>query len=291
MKRNSSGLREQNEATKGERQRDEPRGSELKYLEKPKYTSARDLGPILRQPKPGWDRYTLAKIPQRMEFELSGENEADHQPGANEYSAIGRNTPLQQRSPKPKATSTLTPPKKHNNHGISRKPLSREPAKKSDFTLLNQFEYGNVLATGANPSSQPPPKAIIPSQSRRQHKISDIQKKSSSHHGAHGDVARDFNDNRKMTRGQNRGIIIPKTRENPALPPRNVHKEDKSFTSQQYPRLSKQRVVAREHRRPITPDLQESRQVPDSVPRSHTYQRNGSQPPVNYSYPSRGARS
>lgn len=48
-----------------------------------------------------------------MEFELSGENEANHQSGSNE------NTPLEQRSPpKPRATSTLTPLTGHNNHKI-----------------------------------------------------------------------------------------------------------------------------------------------------------------------------
>ncbi|TGO23186.1 hypothetical protein BPAE_0141g00160 [Botrytis paeoniae] len=295
MKTNSSGLREQNGATKREERRDKPRGSKPLYLENPKYTSARGPELDLWHPKPDQVEYTAAQVYQglqRLNFETGRENEADDQSNANEHSAARRNTPLQQRSPpKPKATSTLAPPKKHNNGRIKRKPISKEPAKKSDFTLLSQIEYGNVLATGVNTSYQPPPKATIPSQSRPKHKILDIQKKSSSHHGAHSDVASDFNDDsRKRTRGQNQGIIIPKTRENPTLPPGNVHKEDESPTSRQRPQLSRQRPVAHQNRRPIATDMQDSRQVPDSVPRSHTNQRNGSQPPVNYSYPSRRLR-
>ncbi|TGO51983.1 hypothetical protein BCON_0150g00150 [Botryotinia convoluta] len=298
----SSGLREQNEATKREGQRDKPRGSGLKYVEEPKYTSAREQGLDLWHPKPDQVEYTAAQIFQGLQnLEASPENEADHQSGANEHSAAGRNTPLQQRyHSKQKATSTLAPPKKHNNHKIPRKPLSKEPAKKSDFTHLSQIEYGNVLATGANPSSQPLPKATIPSQSRPKHKISDIQKKSSSHHGAHSDVASDFNDSRppnwrrnrvedertNSTRGQNKELIIHKTRDNPALPPRDTHKKDGSSTPQQQPQVSRPRAVAGQHHRHITSDMRESRQVSDSVPRSHTTQRHNGQPPVKYSDPS-----
>ncbi|KAF7898743.1 hypothetical protein EAF00_005189 [Botryotinia globosa] len=190
MKKYSSGLREQNGTTKREGQRDETGGSKLRYHEKPAYTSARDLGPILRQPKPSWDRYTLAKIPQRMEFELSRENEANHKSSSNE------NTPLEQRSPpKPKATSTLTPHTSHNDHRI------------------------------------------------------------------------------------------PKTRANPPLPPHNTHQKYGSSTSQQHPQVSRPRAVASQHH-PTTSGMQDSRQVRVLVPRTHTNQRNDSQPLVNSSYPS-----
>ncbi|KAF7908162.1 uncharacterized protein EAF01_003917 [Botrytis porri] len=316
MRTNSSGLREQNGA-KRERQRDEPRGSGLRYIEKPKYTSARDPKLVLAQPQPDWNRYTVAKIPQkfeRMNSEVRGENEADGQSGANEHSAAAS-------------------PKNHSNGRIPRKPVSKEPAKKSDLTL-SQIEYEIFLAAGANPSSRPPPEATIPSQSRSKQHIPnptphksrphiprqsqtndlpsgqrrmgrvDIPRMSSSYHGAESGLGSDSSNSRppnrrrtraedertNSTRGQNKEIIIPKTRENPALPPRNMHKQDQLSTPQQYPRLSGHRAVAREHHCPITADLQESRQLPDSVPRSHTNQRNGSQIPANYSYPSHRVR-
>ncbi|KAF7855301.1 uncharacterized protein EAF02_011560 [Botrytis sinoallii] len=213
MRTNSAGFQQQIRAPSGEKQREKPKDSKSEHPEDPIYTSARDLEPILKHPQPNWNQYTVTKISEgfdRIDLEASRENEADHQSGANEYSVTGRNTPLRQRSlPKPKVTSTLAPPKNHNNYGLKRKPITKQPAKKSDFTLLSQIEHGNFLATGANPNFQPPPKATVPSDSRPKYKISDIQKKSSNPHRVHSDVASDFNDSRKRTRGQNQGITIP----------------------------------------------------------------------------------
>ncbi|KAF7913251.1 hypothetical protein EAE99_010748 [Botrytis elliptica] len=289
MRTNSAGFQQQIRAPSGEKRREKPKDIKSEHPEDPIYTSAQDLEPILQHPQPNWNQYTVTKISEgfdRINLEASRENEADHQSGANEYSATGRNTPLRQRSlPKPKVTSTLAPPKNHNNYGLKRKPITKEPAKKSDFTLLSQIEHGNFLATGANPGFQPPPKATKPSHPGQKYKTSDIQKKSSNSHRVHSDVASDFNDSRKRTRGQNQGIIIPKTRENPALPPRNVHeKKDGSSTFWQRPQLSRQKPVSRQNRRPMATDKQDSRQVPGS--RSHTNQGNGSQSLVNSSYPS-----
>ncbi|TGO32618.1 hypothetical protein BHYA_0301g00020 [Botrytis hyacinthi] len=305
MTTNSPDLQEQIIATQRKRWEAKTGGSGSLFLDEIKP----GLEPVLAHPQPDWNKYTVAKFSQsigRMKVEASRENKADSQPGANEHSAARRNTSLQQRSPpKPKATSTLVPPKKQNNHKIPRKEISRKPVLGSNVTYPGEVDYDKVLAAETHLSSQPPPKAAIPSQSRSQHEISNIPKKRPSHHGAHNDLKRVSNDSRppdmrrtpaedkrtKSTRGQNKGIIFPKTRETPALPPRYTHKKDGSSTSQQHPQVSRLRAVAGQHHRPTTSDMQNSRKVKDLAPRSHTNQMNDSQPLVNYSYPSDRFRS
>ncbi|KAF7954706.1 hypothetical protein EAE96_005825 [Botrytis aclada] len=285
MRKSSPGFRGQIRAPMGEPHRDKPK---LEYVEKPKFTSAWDLGSILEHPKPDRNRYTVAKVPEafeRMESEVSGENKADDHSSANEHPASRRKIPLRKRSFKEKEISTLAPPKNHNNHKIRRKPLPEESVIKSKFIDPSQGDYDKA-----------PSKAAPPSQSGSKHEISNIKGKNPSHHGAHSGMGNDSNNNRPLNgrrthaegerknppRGQNDDIITPKIKRNSAL-----HKKDGYFNSQQYSQLLKERAAAHGDRHPIATDGPNSRQVPDSVLKSHTNQGSSSQLPVNYSNPSR----
>ncbi|TGO07657.1 hypothetical protein BTUL_0256g00030 [Botrytis tulipae] len=294
----SPDLQAQIMATQRKRREEQTGGSGSLFLKEIKP----DPKPVLAHPQPNWNKYTVAKFSNgigRINLEASQENKADSQPGANEHSAAKRNTSIQQKSPpKPKAPSTLVPPQQQNNHKIPRKVITPKPVLGSNVMYPGELDYDKVVAAETHLSSHTLSNVATPSQSRSRHKISNIPGKRPSHHGAHNNMKIVSNDSRppdrrtpakdertNSTRGQNREIIVPKIRRNPPLSPRNTHKKYGSSTSQQRPQVSRSRAVASQHH-PTTSGMQDSRQVRVLVPRSHTNQRNDSQPLVNSSYPS-----
>ncbi|TGO59931.1 hypothetical protein BOTNAR_0154g00110 [Botryotinia narcissicola] len=297
----SSDLQAQIMATQRKRQEEKTGGSGSLFLDEIKP----DTKPVLAHPQPNWNKYTVAKFSKgidRINLEASQKDKADSQPSANEHSAARRNTSLQQKSPpKPNAPSTLVPPQKRNNHKISGKAVTPKPVLESNIRYPGKLDYGEVLVAQTYLSSQLSSKVATLSQSGSQHKISNIPGKRPGHHGAHNNMKIVSNDRQppdrrtpakdertNSTRGQNKEIIVPKTRGYPPLPPRNTHTKYGSSTSQQHPhpQAPRPRAVASQHPRPTTSGMQDSRQVKPSVPRSHKNQRNDSQRLVNYSYPS-----
>ncbi|KAF7952585.1 uncharacterized protein EAE97_002082 [Botrytis byssoidea] len=288
MTTKSPDLQAQISATQRKRREEKTGGSGSLFLDEIKP----DSGPVLAHPQPNRNKYTVAKFSKdidRIDLEASHEDKADSEPGANEHLAARRNTSLQQKStPKPKAPSTLVPPQKQNNHKIPRKAVTPKPVLGSNVRHPGELDYGEVLAAQTYLSSQSLSNVATPSQPRSQHKIPNIPGKRPSHHGAHNNIKIVSNDSRPPDRRnpQNKETIVPKTRGNPRLPPRITHTNHGSSASQQHPQVPRPRAVASQHSRPTTSGMQDSRQVRALAPRSHTNQRNDSEPLVNSSYPS-----
>lgn len=283
---------------KREKRQEMPRGNGSLYVEEPKFISKKEPGLRLKHPQPRKIEYTAAGISRafgRMDSEVSQRNEACRQSNANKHSAARSNTPFQQRSPEQKAISTHIPSKEPNEFKIPRRPISKTPVIKKNVTYPSEDDYGNALVAGTYCNSRPPPKDTTSSHSGSKHKISDVQKKSPSYHGAQSPVGSSFDDGppvrrkktragdeiTKSTRKQNHEISNFKTRETPSQPPRSTRKENK--TSQQHPQALMPGVVADQHCRPTPTNMQDSRQVPGSVRKSHTTQRHSIEPPVKYS--------
>ncbi|TEY64674.1 hypothetical protein BOTCAL_0144g00100 [Botryotinia calthae] len=284
---------------KREKQQDIPRGNGSLYVEEPKFTSKKEPGLGLKHPQPRRIEYIAAGISRgfgRMNSEVSQGNEAHRQPGANEHSAARRNNSLQQRSPlEQKAISTHTPSQEPNNFKIPRKPISKTPVIGKNVTYPSEDDYRHAVVADKYCGSRPPPKDTTSSQSGLKHKISDIQKRSPSYHGAQSPVGSDSNNSppvrrkktragdeiTKSTRKQNHGITNPKTRKVPSWPPHSTRKENN--TSQQHTQALIPGAVADQHLLPTAVIMHDSRQVPGSVRKSHTTQRHSIEPPVKYS--------
>ncbi|CCD50142.1 hypothetical protein BofuT4_P025410.1 [Botrytis cinerea T4] len=286
-------------AMKREKQQEMPRGNGSLYVEEPKFTSKKEPGLGLEHPQPRKIEYIAAGISRafgRMDSEVSQGNEAHRQSGANEHSDARSNTPIQQRSrPEQKAISTHISSKGPNKFKVLKKPTSKTALIRKNVTCPSEDDYGDALVAGTYCNSRPPPKDTTSSQSGLKHKTSDIQKRSPSYHGAQSSVGsgsdggppvrrkktRAGDEITKSTRKQNHGTSYTKTRETPSQPPRSTRKEDN--TSQQHPQALMPGPVADQHRRPTPTNMQDSRQVPGSVGKSHPTQRHSIEPPVKYS--------
>ncbi|KAK6607437.1 hypothetical protein H4I96_03672 [Botrytis cinerea] len=246
-----------------------PRGNGSLYVEEPKFTSKKEPGLGLEHPQPRKIEYIAAGISRAFG--------PHRQSGANEHSDARSNTPIQQRSrPEQKAISTHISSKGPNKFKVLKKPTSKTALIRKNVTCPSEDDYGDAL-------------------SGLKHKTSDIQKRSPSYHGAQSSVGsgsdggppvrrkktRAGDEITKSTRKQNHGTSYPKTRETPSQPPRSTRKEDN--TSQQHPQALMPGPVADQHRRPTPTNMQDSRQVPGSVGKSHPTQRHSIEPPVKYS--------